>query len=252
MLAAAISCAANSLGVMVKKVAIVSTSASTWSPGRVSGVWLEELAAPYYVFKEAGLETQLVSVKGGEPPVDPGSRWEEGGFYAPESKRFDEDAEAQAAFKSMPAVSSLGAADLDAVFLAGGHGPLVDFNDPALVKLVEEMYAQGKIVSSVCHGGVGLVHCKKPDGTPLLQGLEATVFSDAEETAEVMEGAAQCVKDQLGWLCESKFRELGAKYSKADDDWMPHVVTSACGKLITGQNFGSSEPAAQAIVKALK
>ena len=77
-----------------------------------------------------------MSVKGGEPPVDPGSRWEEGGFYAPESKRFDEDAEAQAAFKSMPAVSSLGAADLDAVFLAGGHGPLVDFNDPALVKLV--------------------------------------------------------------------------------------------------------------------
>jgi putative intracellular protease/amidase len=232
------------------KVAIVSTSSSQWKGG-VSGVWLEEMAAPYYVFKEAGFETQLVSVKGGEPPVDPGSRWEEGGFYTPEAKRFDEDAEAQAAFKSMPAVSTLNAADLDAIFLAGGHGPLIDFNDPALVKLVEEVYAQGKVVASVCHGGVGLAYCKKPDGTPLLQGLGATVFSDAEESSEVMpEGNAQNVKDELGWLCESKFRELGAKYSKADEAWMPHVVT--CGNLITGQQMSSSEPAAQAIVKALK
>ena len=226
------------------KVAIVCTSAPEWKGGP-TGVWLEEMASPYYVFKGAGLETQLASVKGGEPPVDPGSRWED--FYTSDAKRFDEDAEAQAALKSTAAVSTLNAADLDAIFLPGGHGPLVDFKEnPDLTKLVEEMYAQGKVIGAVCHGPVGLVNCKKPDGTPLLQGQEATIFSDAEETAI---GQQDNARDELGWLCESKFRELGAKYS-CSDPWIPHVVT--CGKLITGQNMASSLPTAQAVVNALK
>ena len=226
------------------KVAIVSTSASEWKGGP-TGVWLEEMASPYYAFKGAGFETQLASVKGGAPPVDPNSRWED--FYTSDAKRFDEDAEAQAAFKSTAAVSTLNAADLDAIFLPGGHGPLVDcIENPDLIKLVDEMYAQGKVVSAVCHGPIGLVNCKKPDGTPLLQGQEATIFSDAEETQIDQHDNA---KDELGWLCESKFRELGGKYSSGDP-WTSHVVT--CGNLITGQNPQSSPATAQAVVNALK
>ena len=228
------------------KVAIVGTSTSEWKGGP-TGVWLEEMASPYYVFKGAGFETQLTSIKGGEPPLDPYSK--EPDYYTSDCKKFlEEDAAAQAAFKSMAAVSTLNAADLDAIFLCGGHGPLMDFVDnPDLIKLIDEMYAQGKVVCAVCHGGAGLVNCKKPDGTPLVQGQEVTVFSDAEETLFEYQDLVTGVN---GWMTESKFRELGAKYSSGEDPMTSHVVTS--GKLITGQNPASSEATAQAVVDALK
>ena len=118
------------------------------------------------------------------------------------------------------------------MFMCGGHGTAVDFIDNnALKAAIETMYNSGKIVSAVCHGPVCLVDCVKADGTPLVQGLNVTVFSDAEEEMVQM-------VDKVPFLVETRFHELGAKYSKAADAWHPHVC--ADGNLVTGQNPASS------------
>ena len=57
----------------------------------------------------------------------------------------------------------------------------MDFYGPAAAALkavVEGTYAAGKVVGAVCHGPIGLIECNRPDGTPLVAGLEVTCFSD--------------------------------------------------------------------------
>jgi putative intracellular protease/amidase len=104
------------------------------------------------------------------------------------------------------------------------------------------MYNTKKLVASVCHGPIALAECNKEDGTPLVQGLTVTGFSDAEE-------AAVQHTDKVPFLIEARFKEQGAKYEKAEQDWNPKVCVD--GNLVTGQNPASSEPAAKKVVELL-
>jgi putative intracellular protease/amidase len=223
-----------------KTVAIVSTSASSFE-GYPTGLWLEEMAAPYYTFLEAGYEVDIVSIAGGEPPVDAGSRGE--GFYTEEAKRFDADPVAQAKFKASKKLSDV--AVVDCLYLAGGHGTCVDFpKNETLIGLIEKMYAEGKVVAADCHGPVALLNCKKPNGEPLVKGLDVTGFSNTEEnTVQHMD---KCKK--LDVVIEDKFKALGGNYSKADD-WNSKVC--AAGNLVTGQNPQSSKELAAKCVELL-
>lgn len=222
------------------KVILVATSA-TELKGHSTGLWIEELAAPYYLFKKAGYEVVIASPAGGAVPIDPQSMTE--GFFTEEAKKFMHDSEAHGKLSHSSNLDSIDfSAGVDAIFLCGGHGTCADFVDNAALKgAVETLYAADKVVSAVCHGPTGLPQCNKPDGTPLVKDKVVTAFKDSEENAVQLH-------ELVPFMLESKLKELGAKYESADD-WNSKVCVD--GNLITGQNPQSSGACAEAVISAL-
>ncbi|WP_342065991.1 type 1 glutamine amidotransferase domain-containing protein [Achromobacter kerstersii] len=224
------------------KILIVLTSHDTLgNTGRKTGFWLEEFAAPYYAFVDAGATVTLASPQGGQPPLDPKS--DDADAQTDDTRRFRQDAEAQRLLASTRRLAEVQAADYDAVFYPGGHGPLWDLaEDAKSVALIETMLAAGKPVSAVCHAPGVLRHAKTADGKPLVQGRQVTGFSNAEE-------AAVQLTDVVPFLVEDELVRLGGVYSKGPD-WQPYVVSD--GLLVTGQNPASSVGVAQALLARLK
>ncbi|MEV1247757.1 type 1 glutamine amidotransferase domain-containing protein [Nonomuraea sp. NPDC050022] len=220
------------------KVLIVLTSHDQLGDtGRKTGFWLEELAAPYYHFKDAGWEITLASPKGGRAPLDPKSNEEQ--FKTDQTRRFEADADAEAQLDQTVRLESVSADDFDTVFYPGGHGPLWDLaEDEASIRLIERIVDTGKPLSMVCHAPGALRHAKKPDGTPLVAGRRLTGFTDSEEEAM---GLTKVVP----FLVEDELIAKGADFSKAGD-FESYVVTD--GLLITGQNPASSGPAALELI----
>eukprot|EP01010_Urceolus_cornutus_P001117 NODE_1633_length_816_cov_234.529335_g1271_i0.p1 GENE.NODE_1633_length_816_cov_234.529335_g1271_i0~~NODE_1633_length_816_cov_234.529335_g1271_i0.p1 ORF type:complete len:245 (+),score=92.32 NODE_1633_length_816_cov_234.529335_g1271_i0:63-737(+) len=221
------------------RVAIVSTSA-TQMGDHVTGSWLEETAAPYNVYVAAGLTVDIFSIAGGDIPVDAASKAE--AFYTEDCTKFDADTTAQEKFrKSMP-LAEYKVENYDAIHLSGGHGTCADFyNNAALYAAVDATYAAGKVVAAVCHGPNGILGCKKPDGTPLVEGKAVTGFTDEEE-------AAVGLTEKVPVLLEKEMRRLGGKFVAAAA-WSSNVQVD--GKLVTGQNPQSSVALAEAVVKLL-
>lgn len=208
--------------------------------GRKTGFWLEEFAAPYYAFKDAGANVVLASPAGGQPPLDPKS--DEPDFQTALTQRFKADPAAQQALASTVKLDSVKAADFDAVFYPGGHGPLWDLAEsPVSIALIEAFERAGKPISFVCHAPGVLRHVKAADGQPLVKGRRVSGFTNSEE-----EGVG--LTDVVPFLVEDEFKALGALYEKGPD-WQPFVIED--GLLITGQNPASSEAVAQALLKRL-
>jgi putative intracellular protease/amidase len=208
--------------------------------GKKTGFWLEEFAAPYYVLTDAGHEITLASPKGGQPPLDPKS--DDPDAQTGATRRFKEDARAQAKLASTEQLGSVRSSDFDAVFYPGGHGPLWDLaEDDQSKALIEQTLADGKPVTLVCHAPAVLKNVKAQDGSPLVAGKSVTGFTNDEE-------AAVGLTDVVPFLLEDLLKQLGAKFSKAEP-FTPHVVRE--GLLITGQNPSSSEPAAEALLQVL-
>ncbi|WP_033295494.1 type 1 glutamine amidotransferase domain-containing protein [Amycolatopsis jejuensis] len=221
------------------KVLIVLTSHDELgNTGRKTGFWLEELAAPYYRLKDAGAEIVLGSPKGGQPPLDPKSA--EPSFQTDETRRFEADPDAVATLAATVPLNTVSADDFDAVFYAGGHGPLWDLAEDAdSVRLIEATTRAGKPLALVCHAPGVLRHATTEDGTPLVRGRKVTGFTNSEE-------AAVELTEVVPFLVEDELTKLGAVYTKSGD-WEPYVVQD--GLLITGQNPASSGPAADALIK---
>lgn len=208
--------------------------------GHKTGFWLEEFAAPYYVFKDAGATLTLASPLGGQPPLDPKS--DDPSAQTEATKRFKQDVDAQQALAHTVKLATVDAAGFDAVFYPGGHGPLWDLaEDKQSIALIETMYAAGKPVAAVCHAPGVLRHAKAADGTPLVKGKSVAGFTNTEE-------AAVQLTDIVPFLVEDMLKNNGGEYSKGAD-WQPYVVSA--GNLITGQNPASSEPAAEELLKML-
>lgn len=209
--------------------------------GRPTGFWLEEFAAPYYVFKDEGAQVVLASPAGGQPPLDPKSA--EDDAQTELTRRFASDDEAQAQLASTRRLDQVAASDFDAVFFPGGHGPLWDLTEhPAALSLIEGMIDAGKPVAAVCHAPAVLLNVRGPDGEWLIKDKLVTGFTNSEE-----EGVG--LTEVVPFLLEDQLQARGARYSKGED-WGPYVRVD--GLLITGQNPASSEPAAQALIRLLE
>jgi putative intracellular protease/amidase len=227
--------------IAMRVLMVITSHDQLGNTGRKTGFWLEEFAAPYYVFKEAGASLTLASPKGGRPPLDPKSR--EPAFRTDVTNRFESDVAAEAQLGKTVRLDSVRQEDFDTVFYPGGHGPMWDLaEDPNSVKLIESFLAAGKPISVVCHSTGALRHVKTADGRPLVKDREVTGFTNGEE-------AAVGLTDVVPFLVENEMLKLGAIFSKRVD-WAPHVVTD--GLLITGQNPHSSGPAANALLVKLK
>ncbi|WP_373473749.1 type 1 glutamine amidotransferase domain-containing protein [Sphingorhabdus lacus] len=208
--------------------------------GKKTGFWLEEFAAPYYVFRDAGATITLASPKGGQPPLDPKSDAPDA--QTPATERFKADLEANAQLAATHKLSEIDVAAYDAVFYPGGHGPMWDLaNDSDSIALIQDALAAEKPVAAVCHAPAALKNVKNADGTPLVKGKTVTGFSNSEEDAVGL-------SDIVPFLLEDTLKEQGGEYSRGDD-WAVHVVED--GLLITGQNPASSEEAAKRLLAKL-
>jgi len=225
----------------MKILMVITSHDKLGTTGRKTGFWLEELAAPYFVFKDAGAEIVLASPKGGQPPLDPKSN--EPSFQTDLTHRFEADAAANAQLASTVRLDGVRSDDFDTVFYPGGHGPMWDIaEDPNSIRLIESFVAAGKPIALVCHAPGGLRHVKTASGQPLVRGKQVTGFTNTEEEAV---GLTKVVP----FLVEDELKAKGGIFSKTKD-WEVHVVTD--GRLITGQNPASSGPAAKVLLEALK
>lgn len=224
------------------KILIVLTSHSELgNTGQKTGFWIEEFAAPYYVFADAGAELTIASPKGGQPPIDPKSDAPESQTSA--TKRFHADEALKAKLAASVKLDSVAQSDYDAVFYPGGHGPLWDLaNDETSISLIEDFYKNDKPVALVCHAPGALIKVKAPNGDPLVKGKTVTGFSNTEEEAVQLTAV-------VPFLLEDELTRLGGNYSKGAD-WGSYVKKD--GLLITGQNPGSSEEAAKLLLETLK
>lgn len=224
------------------KVLVVLTSHDQLgNTGAKTGFWVEEFAAPYYVMADAGVAITIASPKGGQPPIDPKSALPD--FQTAATKRFDADLELQNKLANSIVLAEVNEQDYDAIFYPGGHGPLWDLaNDKTSIALIESFWKHNKPVAAVCHAPGVFRFVKNVDGIPLVQGKKVTGFSNSEEEAVQL-------TDVVPFLVEDELVKLGGHYSKAAD-WSSHVVKD--GKLITGQNPGSSEETAKELLALLE
>lgn len=206
-----------------------------------TGLWLEEFAAAYYVFKDAGADIMLATTQGDMPPIDPNSVEPEALTAATERLFADPDGKAQLA--NTHELKDFIAAEFDAIFYPGGHGPLWDLADnPDSIRLIEDMLAAHKPVAMVCHAAGVLRHVKNADGSPVVSGKRVTGFSNSEE-------AAVGLSDVVPFLVEDMLKANGGDYHKADD-WQSHVEVDDL--LVTGQNPASSAATAEALLALLQ
>ncbi len=225
----------------MKVLMVLTSHDQLGNTGRKTGFWLEEMAAPYYVFKDAGVQITLASPKGGRPPLDPKSN--EPKFQTDITRRFEKDADAEAQLDRTVRLDSVKQEDYDTVFYPGGHGPMWDLaEDKNSIKLLESFVAAGKTFAVVCHSTGALRHVQTPHGKRFVEGKTVTGFTNGEEVE--ME-----LTKVVPFLVEDEMMRLGATFSKVKN-WGVHVV--ADGQLITGQNPASSGPTAKLLIDTLK
>ncbi|PZE20284.1 type 1 glutamine amidotransferase domain-containing protein [Paenibacillus xerothermodurans] len=217
-----------------KRVLMVVTNHTKITDDHKTGLWLEEFAVPYNVFKERGYDVKVTSIKGGAVALDPNSIAEEKNAAWAEAE------------KELQHTAQLNRDDwqgFDAVFLPGGHGTMFDFPDnEALLHVLQQFAEEGKVIASVCHGPAGLVNVTYRDGTPLVKGKQVTAFTDAEEREMELDR-------HMPFLLESKIREKGAIFVSGDK-WTDFSVRD--GNLVTGQNPQSSRSTAEKTVEAIE
>ncbi|HEY9878527.1 MAG TPA: type 1 glutamine amidotransferase domain-containing protein [Leptolyngbyaceae cyanobacterium] len=223
------------------KILIVLTShAELGDTGHKTGFWLEEFVAPYYAFVDGGATVTLASPAGGQPPVDPRSTEPESQTEA--TRRFEQDSPAQAQLANTLPLAQINPEDYDAIFFAGGHGPMWDLaSSEVSAGLVEAFYRQGKVIGAVCHGPAALVLAKDEQGRSILEGKRVTGFTNEEEAAVELDQV-------VPFALETRLAELSGQFV-GGEKFQPNVVTD--GNLITGQNPPSSEPTAKAVMQAL-
>jgi putative intracellular protease/amidase len=225
----------------IKILMILTSQATMGDDPRLTGVWFEELSTPYYAFIDAGAQVDVASIAGGQVPIDPHSR-EADGKNPPSVERFLKDTSAMHKIEASMKIDGLSTKGYAAVFMPGGHGTMWDLpKSIRLANLLSAAWAEGKVVSAVCHGPAGLVNVKDVNGQPLVAGRHVAAFTDSEE-------AAAGLTDKVPFLLENRIRSLGAKY-ESGPNFQPFAVRD--GNLVTGQNPASSEEVARLVLEAV-
>ncbi|MBL4761908.1 MAG: type 1 glutamine amidotransferase domain-containing protein [Gammaproteobacteria bacterium] len=219
---------------------VLTSHSELGSTGEKTGFWLEELAAPYYVFLDAGADITLASPAGGQPPIDPKSELPD--FQTSATERFNNDEQAKTKLAATRKLIEINASDYDAVFYPGGHGPLWDLTENATsIRLIEQFLQQQKPVAAVCHASAVFLNANDESGDPIVKGRAVAGFSNSEEDAVEL-------TDIVPFLLEDELIKKGGDYQKVDD-W--NVLAIQDGLIITGQNPASSEAAAKKVTSHL-
>jgi putative intracellular protease/amidase len=225
----------------MKVLMILTSHSELGNTGKKTGFWVEEFASPYYTLKDAGIDIVIASPKGGQPPIDPKSAEPENQTEA--THRFDKDADLKKMLAHTKVLSEVSAAEFDAVFYPGGHGPMWDLTiDKDSIKLIQHFWSHKKPVAAVCHAPAALLNVLDEEGNPLVKDKKVTGFTNTEE-----EGVK--LTDVVPFLLEDELKNKGGIYSKKGD-FESYVVTD--GMLITGQNPTSSKAVAEKLLELLE
>ena len=225
----------------MKILMVLTSHDELGNTGKKTGFWIEEFAAPYYLFKDAGAKITIASPKGGQPPIDPKS--DEPENETPATIKFKADEELQEILSQTKKLTEVTQDDFDAIFYPGGHGPMWDLtNDSDSIKLIEDFWKNKKPVAAVCHAPAVLLNVKDENDDAMVKDKKVTGFTNTEEEAVQL-------TEIVPFLLEDELKNKGGIYSKKED-WASYVVTD--GLLITGQNPQSSEAAAEELLKLLK
>jgi putative intracellular protease/amidase len=223
----------------MKILMVLTSHDQLGNTGKKTGFWLEEFAAPYYVFADAGVEVTLASPKGGQAPIDPKS--DDPNQQTAPMTRFKQDPATQKVLANTVKLADVKAEDYDTVFYSGGHGPMWDLaDDKNSIALIEAFYNSGKPVAAVCHAP-GVFHKVTYQGQPLVKGKRVTGFTNTEEEAVKLTKV-------VPFLVEDELKRLGGLFEKTDD-WLPFAVVD--GRLVTGQNPASSTVGATELLRLL-
>jgi len=226
---------------MSKKILVVLTSIEKYpNMNRATGLWLGEAVHFVKKVEAAGYEVDYVSPKGGYTPIDPHSLamadstdWE---WY--QRKEF------MNRLGTTLKTSEVKPDEYVAIYYTGGHGVIWDFpENEELQAISRKIYEKGGLVSSVCHGAVGLLNIKLSNGSVLVKGKKVTGFSNEEEKLAELDKF-------VPFLTESELVARGAMYKKADKPWAPFAIEDS--RLITGQNPASGGAVADLLIAALR
>ncbi|MCU5745560.1 type 1 glutamine amidotransferase domain-containing protein [Staphylococcus sp. SQ8-PEA] len=219
---------------MSKKVLFVLTSASQYSDGTETGLWLEEASEPYQILTQSDIKVDVVSVKGGEVPIDPNST------QNGELEKYNDFVDL---IKDVPSIDLVKVNEYDAIYLPGGHGTVFDFaNNEQLSELLAQFKEQGKYITSVCHGPSAFVGAKDKNGKSLIEGVTLTAFTDSEEKAMGLD-------EKVPFLTQTQLENQGADFKPADN-FTSHIEQD--GQFITGQNPQSSAAIGEALRDQLR
>lgn len=216
-----------------KKLLIVVTNHNQIDADHQTGLWFEEFAIPYHLFREQTYTITVASLKGGIAPIDPRS--------LPKDQEAQTYSDALQALQYTEPLNNININDYDAIFFPGGHGTMYDLPVDEIGQIVSKFINADKIVAAVCHGPAALVTAKNHDGTLVVKGKKLTGFTNEEEQEVQLDKL-------MPFLLESRLRELGAEFA-ATPKWSDNVVVD--GKLITGQNPQSSASTAKAVIAAI-
>lgn len=223
----------------MKILMVLTSHDKLGNTGKKTGFWLEEFAAPYYTFVDAGVNVTVASPKGGQPPLDPKSDTPEGKTELTE--RFKADKTAQHVLANTVKLADMKEKNFDAIFYPGGHGPMWDLTeDKNSIALIEAFYNAGKPIAAICHSPA-VLHRVKINGEPIVKGKRVTGFTDGEEEAVHLTKV-------VPFLVEDEMKRLGARFEKVAN-WKSFAITD--GRLITGQNPASSREAAMQLLALL-
>ncbi|WP_129656323.1 type 1 glutamine amidotransferase domain-containing protein [Rothia halotolerans] len=228
---------------MPKRILHVVTNVGHYDdPSHPTGLWLSELAHAWEVFEGRGFEQAIVSPLGGKSPLEPRSL--KFPTYDRTAKAWHQDPERMTLLETTLSPDQIDAADYDAIYFTGGHAVMYDFPDSeGLQRITREMWEQGKVVSSVCHGYCGLLNTKLSDGTQLVAGRKVTGFAWQEEVLAR-------VDELVPYNAEEEMKKRGARYEKAKLPFLPYAI--ADGRLVTGQNPGSARTTAKKVASLLQ
>jgi putative intracellular protease/amidase len=228
---------------MARILIVLTSHASLGDTGKDTGFHFEELAVPYWAFRDAGHSVDLASIAGGKPPHDPESLKDDPKKNPEAVTRFLADKDAAASLSRTLPIEAVKPAAYDAVFLPGGHGTMWDLpGNTALARVIGTIAAEGGAVGAVCHGPAGLLDAKGKDGKRLVAGKRINSFTDSEERSAGLDTT-------VPFLLETRLREAGAQF-EGGADYAAYAVRD--GKLVTGQNPASSAKVAALMLDILK
>ena len=227
-----------------RRALIIATSHDTLGDtGKKTGVFASEMTAPYYAFLDAGMEVDVVSIKGGAIPVEPMSvKWP---IKSEFDDRFLKDKDLRQKVGAAKAVGQVDGAQYDAVFLAGGWGAAFDFEQsPELGQLLLQAEDASAVIGGVCHGPLGLLAARRGNGQPLVNGRSLTAVTD-KQVKEL--GITHTPRHP-----ERDLRAAGARFESSTrfrDIFASHVTVD--GRLVTGQNQNDGSETADRMMQVI-
>lgn len=227
---------------MTRRILHVVTNVGHYEdPSHRTGLWLSELAHAWEVFEAQGYEQEIVSPAGGPSPLEPRSL--KFPNYDRTAKAWRSDPQRMALLETTARPDQIDPSHLDAIYFTGGHAVMYDFPDSeGLQSITRQIWEQGGIVSSVCHGYCGLLNTRLSDGSLLVAGRRVTGFAWQEEVLAR-------VDKLVPYNAEEAMKKRGALYEKAKLPFVSYAISD--GRLVTGQNPGSAKETAQKVVALL-